>query len=202
MEILGAIIALGAVGAAFFYTIWPIMRPHTASDVLPDEESMRPLTNREVTRLLMEREQAYKNIMDIEFDKEMGKLSDEDYAQMMTPARARAVEVLRRLDTRGVKEGMAPVQMNERKAAEAAARLETKLPPAEIVAVEKPTSLDERLEAEILRYRKIVGKPQYESVDSSSDEQAKNMKPRFCASCGNALDEADNFCSACGRPLS
>ncbi len=68
----------------------------------------------------MEREQAYKNIMDIEFDKEMGKLSDEDYAQMMTPARAQAVEVLRCLDARGVKEGMTRLQMNEREAAQAA----------------------------------------------------------------------------------
>ena len=199
---MGSIIALGAVGAAFFYTIWPIMRPQAAQGVLPDEDSAQPLSNRELTRLLMEREQSYKNIMDIEFDKEMGKLSDEDYAQMMAPARAQAVEVLRRLDARGVKEGMVPLQMNEREATDAAARLETKRPSSEEVAVEKPSSLDERLEAEILRYRKNVGKSQDESADSSSDEQAKNMKPRFCASCGNAVDEADNFCAACGRRLS
>ncbi|MCY3825145.1 MAG: zinc ribbon domain-containing protein [Nitrospinae bacterium] len=202
MDILGAVIALGAVGAAFFYTIWPIMRPQTAQGVLPDEDSAQPLSNRELTRLLMEREQAYKNIMDIEFDKEMGKLSDEDYAQMMAPARAQAVEVLRRLDARGVKEGMAPVQVTEREAAQTAARLETEHPPPGKVAVEKPLSLDERLEAEILRYRKNVGKSQDESAVSSSDEQMKSMKPRFCASCGNAVDEADNFCSSCGRQLS
>lgn len=202
MEILGAIIALGAVGAAFFYTIWPIMRPQAAQGVLPDLDSAQPLSNRELTRLLMEREQAYKNIMDIEFDKEMGKLSDEDYAQMMAPARAQAVEVLRRLDARGVKEGMASLQMNEREAAEAAARIETKHTPSEKVAIEKPPSLDERLEAEILRYRKNVGESEDESAESPPDEQAKSMKPRFCASCGNAVDGADNYCSACGRQLS
>ena len=201
MEIVGSIIALGAVGAAFFYTIWPIMRPQAARGVLPDEDSAQPLSNRELTRLLMEREQAYKNIMDIEFDKEMGKLSDEDYAQMMAPARAQAVEVLRRLDARGVKEGMTPLQMNEREAAQTAARLETKRPPSEKIAVEKPPSLDGRLEAEILRYRQNLGKSQDESADSLSDEQAKSMTPRFCASCGNAVDEADNFCAACGRRL-
>lgn len=201
MEIVGSIIALGAVGAAFFYTIWPIMRPQAARGVLPDEDSAQPLSNRELTRLLMEREQAYKNIMDIEFDKEMGKLSDEDYAQMMAPARAQAVEVLRRLDARGVKEGTVPVQVNEREAAQAAARIERKHPPSEITAVEKPSSLDERLEAEILRYRKSASESQDESADSSSDEQEKSMTPRFCTSCGNAVDEADNFCAACGRRL-
>ncbi len=201
MEILGLIIACGAIGAAFFYTIWPIMRPQAASGVLPDAESARPLSSRELTRLLMEREQAYKNILDIEFDKEMGKLSDEDYNQMMKPARAQAVEVLRRLDARGVKEGMAPLQLNEREAAEAAARLEGKRPSSPEAAVEKPPSLDKRLEAEILRYRKNAGNPQEDLPDSPPDEQAKNIKPRFCASCGNTVDEADNFCAACGRGL-
>ena len=193
---------MGAVGAAFFYTIRPIMRPQTALGVLPDEDSAQPLSNRELTRLLMEREQAYKNIMDIEFDKEMGKLSDEDYTQMMSPARAQAVEVLRRLDARGVKEGMAPLQMNEREAAQTAARLDTKRPPSEKAAVEKPPTLDERLEAEILSYRKNLGKSGDEPADSSPDEQTKSMKSRFCVSCGNAVDEADNFCSSCGRRLS
>ena len=101
----------------------------------------------------MEREQSYKNILDIEFDKEMGKLSDEDYNQMMKPARAQAVEVLRRLDARGVKEGMAPLQLNEREAEEAAARIEGIRPSSPEAAVEKPPALDERLEAEILSYR-------------------------------------------------
>ena len=198
IEILGVIIVLGAVAAAFFYTIWPIMRPQAAEGVLPDEGSARPLSNRELTRLLMEREQAYRDIMDIEFDKEMGKLSDEDYAQMVVFARARAVEVLRRLDARGMKEGMVPVQMNEREADQVVARLERKHPPSETFAVEKPSSHDERLEAEILRYRKNVGKSPDKSDDSSSDDQATSMKPRFCTSCGNAVVEADNFCSACG----
>jgi len=201
MEMLGVIIACGAVGAAFFYTIWPIMRPKTAGGVLPDAENAHPLPDRDLTRLLMEREQAYKNIMDIEFDKEMGKLSDEDYAQMMTPARARAVEVLRRLDARGVEEGMTPVRMSEREAAQAAARLETKRPPSGKIAVEKPPSLDERLEAEILRYRKNADESQDEPTEPLPDEQTQSMKPRFCASCGNAVDGADNFCSACGRKL-
>ena len=201
MEILGLIIVCGAIGAAFFYTIWPIMRPHAASGVLPDEESARPLSSRELTRLLMEREQSYKNILDIEFDKEMGKLSDEDYNQMMKPARAQAVEVLRRLDARGVKEGMAPLQLNEREAEEAAARIEGIRPSSSEAAVEKPPALDERLEAEILSYRKQAEKAQDDSPDSAPDEQPKSINPRFCASCGNAADETDNFCSACGHQI-
>ncbi len=198
-EILGALITSGAVGVAFFYTILPLMRPETAKGVLPHEENAQPLSNRELTRLLMEREQAYKNILDIEFDREMGKLSDEDYAQMIASARARAVEVLRHLEARGVKEGMAPVQMTEREAAEAVARIDTASSASSKVVTGK--SLDERLEDEVLRYRKVVGESQDEFPDSSSGGQVKNVKPRFCASCGNTVEKADNFCSACGRKL-
>ncbi len=201
MEILGVVIACGAVGAAFMYTIWPIMRPHAASGVLPDEENARSLSNRELTRLLMEREQAYKNIMDIEFDREMGKLSEEDYSQMMTPARAQAMEVLRRLDARGVKEGMTPLQMNEREAVQAATQLEVKRPSSGKADVKVSPSLDKRLEVEILNFRKQAEKAQDDSPDSAPDEQSKSIQPRFCASCGIAVDETDNFCSACGHQV-
>ena len=198
MEILSLLVVGGAVGAAFLFTIWPIMRPGTASGVLPDEESAGPLSRREVARLLMDREQAYKNIMDIEFDREMGKLSDEDYAGMMAPARARAVEALRRLDARGVKEGMAPLKLNEREATRAAARLEGGR--AKDGVVEK--SFDERLEAEILGYRKSLGEPRsVSSEDASPAGRDEKTKPRFCASCGRAATEADNFCAACGHRL-
>ena len=198
MEILSLLVVGGAVGAAFLFTIWPIMRPGTASGVLPDEESAGPLSRREVARLLMDREQAYKNIMDIEFDREMGKLSDEDYAGMMAPARARAVEALRRLDARGVKEGMTPLKLNEREAAQAAARLEGGR--AKGGVAEK--SLDERLEAEILDYRKNLGEPRsVSSEDASPASRDEKTKPRFCASCGRAATEADNFCAACGHRL-
>ena len=198
MEILSLLAVGGAVGAAFLFTIWPIMRPGTASGVLPDEESAGPLSRREVARLLMDREQAYKNIMDIEFDREMGKLSDEDYAGMMAPARARAVEALRRLDARGVKEGMTPLKLDERGATRAAARLEGGR--AKGGVVEK--SLDERLEAEIRGYRKNPGEPRnVSSEDASPASRDEKTKPRFCASCGRAATEGDNFCAACGHRL-
>ncbi len=195
METLGLVIAIGAVGATFFYSIWPIMRPEAASGALPDEQSAQALSSRELTRMLLDRDRAYKNIMDIEFDKEMGKLSDKDYARMMGPARGRATEVLRRLDARGVKEGMAPLRLSEREAEQAAFRLKERRPLSEEKGLAE-SSLNERLEAEILRYRKRATGPGDYSV-SGTDEK----KTRVCASCAHVVDGADNFCAACGRPL-
>ncbi len=201
MEILTFLIVGGAIGGAFLYTVWPIARPQAAAGVLPDEEGAGPPSRRELARLLMDREQAYRNIMDIEFDREMGKLSDEDYAGMMAPARARAVEALRRLDARGVKEGMTPLRLNEREAAQAADRIEGG-PPLALRGGAVEQSLDERLEAEILQYRKAPDEAgRFSSGDAPPDDRDEKKKRRLCASCGRAATEADNFCAACGHRL-
>lgn len=192
METLGVLIAVGAVGAAFLHAVWPIMRPGAALGVLPDREEAGPRSARETARLLADRDQAYRNIVDIDFDREMGKLSEEDYAQMMAPARVRAVEVLRRLDARGVREGAAPPRAS---GAAAASRLGEKKPPSSQDAAQE--TLDARLEAEILRYRKTADAP-----PGAADAKSKSKsKSRFCASCGGSVDEADNFCAACGHKL-
>ncbi len=192
---LSLLVALISVGAAFLYALWPLLRPQTAHGVLPEEERAGPLSRREVARLLMEREQAYKNIMEVELDREMGKLSDEDYAEMMAPVRARAVEVLRRLEARGVGEGVAPLGLGEREAVRVASRIEGVSAPA---APESPAeeSIEERLEAEILRYRKTADSP-----TPTPPAGAEKAKARFCPGCGSGVEEADNFCAACGRKL-
>ncbi len=196
METLGLLIAVGAVGAAFLHAIWPIMRPGAALGVLPDGEDAGLRSSRETARLLVDRDQAYRNIVDIEFDREMGKLSEEDYAQMMAPARARAVEVLRRLDARGVRGGMAPPRATGSEAVEAAARTEEKKPPSAKDAAER--TLDARLEAEILRYRKTAADAPSGAAEAEAKSKSKSL---FCTGCGGRVDEADNFCAACGRRL-
>lgn len=52
--------------------------------------------------LLFEREAVLRAIRDLEFDRDMGKLSDEDFADLDGRSRARAIEILRQLDALGV----------------------------------------------------------------------------------------------------
>ncbi len=204
MDLLGIGIVGAAVAASFLYALWPLIKPPAEGALPPGEENGAEPSGREISQLFIERDRAYRDIREIEFDREMGKLSEEDFAQMIAPARAKALEVLRRLEARGVREGMVAVQLSEREAAEAADRVvasasRAEAPPA---AAPRQRTLDERLEEEILRYRKARRPPAGEAAAAPSRRGAEAPPPvRFCPSCGARAGEGHNFCSACGFQL-
>jgi len=205
VEILTTGIVGLTVASSFLYAVWPLVRPpEDAGSVLPDANG-RETREHEIARLLLERDQAYKSIMDIEFDRQMGKLSDEDFAQMMEGARARALEVLRKLEARGVEEGAVPVRIDEREAGLAAEQFAAGAEAAgEEDEEEESTedSLDARLEEEILAYRKVKpaeGAPKPAPRPAAKPRAASAA--RFCPSCGAKAGESHNFCAACGFKL-
>jgi hypothetical protein len=218
------ILTVGVVGAAvassFLYAIWPLLRPPEDGQGLLPGANGRETREHEVARLLLERDQAYKGILDLEFDRQMGKLSDEDFAQMMVSARGRALEVLRRLEAYGVEEGAAPLQLSEREAGREAGRLAAAAPAADVKEEEEAPdasgeqTLDARLEEEILAYRKVKPpeapsapeprpappKPKA-AVPAASPAAPEPALIRFCPSCGVKVGEDHNFCAACGFKL-
>lgn len=58
--------------------------------------------------LLFARESALAAIQDLQLDREMGKISDEDFALLDPRYRAEAIEVLRRLDALGLEDEREP----------------------------------------------------------------------------------------------
>ncbi len=52
----------------------------------------------ELQRLLVLKENAYATIKDIEFDYKTGKISDDDYQELMTKYKAEAVDILQKID--------------------------------------------------------------------------------------------------------
>lgn len=218
MEILTVGVVGAAVASSFLYAIWPLLRPPEDGQGLLPGANGRETREQEVARLLMERDQAYKGILDLEFDRQMGKLSDEDFAQMMGSARARALEVLRRLEARGVEEGAVPLQLNEREAGREAGRLAETAPEVEEEQPEDEAgqTLDARLEEEILAYRKVKPpeaplaptptpappKPKAAAVAPAAPPAAPEPALIcFCPSCGVKAGEDHNFCAACGFKL-
>ena len=81
---------------SFGYASWPLFHVAPSSD--DPSGGADALRESEVARLLSERENAYKQIAEIDLDRQMGKLSDEDYAEMMGAARERALGILRPAD--------------------------------------------------------------------------------------------------------
>ncbi len=157
METISLILVGLIVAVAFGYALWPLVRTSGASagGWAPDSQEGR--AKDEIARMFMEREQAYKNILEIDLDREMGKLSDEDYEEMIAHARGDALEILRRLESRGLKEGMAPAHVDVNEVEEIASRAAT----TKAGRTDSPAksdsgavkTLDDRLEEEILQHR-------------------------------------------------
>lgn len=79
------------VGLIAVLVAWPLLAAQT--------ESVQPLPAAEhIVRWEKQKAAAYAAIREAEFDKQMGKLTDEDYQFIRQKYEARAVEALARLD--------------------------------------------------------------------------------------------------------
>ncbi len=91
--VVGAVLAVACV----LLVALPFLRePRTRDDRLgrPDELEQRRLA------LAEERDRALAALKELEFDHRTGKVSDEDYRELVGPLRHRAAEALRALDLR------------------------------------------------------------------------------------------------------
>jgi hypothetical protein len=91
--VVGAVLAVACV----VLVALPFMRePQPQDDALarPDEAEQRRLA------LSEERDRALAALKELEFDHRTGKVSDDDYRELVGPLRRRAAEALRALDRR------------------------------------------------------------------------------------------------------
>jgi hypothetical protein len=91
--VVGAVLAVASV----VLVALPFMRePQPQDDALarPDESEQRRLA------LAEERDRALAALKELEFDHRTGKVSDDDYRELVGPLRRRAAEALQALDRR------------------------------------------------------------------------------------------------------
>ena len=89
---------VGLGWVSFALAAWQIGRAALAFDVAPDAELPEDVDATRRTELQQEKKILLKAIKEIEFDHEMGKIDDEDAAEITKTYRARAIEILRLLD--------------------------------------------------------------------------------------------------------
>ncbi len=82
---MGAALALLVTLAAFVFVAWPLVRRSRLAGM--DGES----------DLLMERDLAIEDLRELDFDHDLGNLSEEDHQRLREQSKRRAVAVLRRL---------------------------------------------------------------------------------------------------------
>jgi hypothetical protein len=140
---------------------------------LVSSEEDRAMTIGRRTREVLEREKmlALRAIKELEFDRAMGKVSEEDFKEMSTRLRARAARMMRQLDAG---DGYRSQIERELEARVADARL-------------KPSRYEDSDANTDDRRAKALAEPQ--------------AAERVCASCSTANDTDAKFCKNCGNRL-
>jgi hypothetical protein len=82
----------------------PFLREPAAED---DRLAHLPATEQERLRLVEERDRTLAALKELEFDHRTGKVSDDDYRELVGPLRHQAAEALRALEPRGAPGGRA-----------------------------------------------------------------------------------------------
>ena len=133
------------------------------------------------TRVALEREKmlALRSIKELEFDRAMGRLSDEDWKEMSGRLRVRAARLIRQLDA-GVGYREQIERELQKRIGESGARLtpsryEKEATPAAMASAEHDVDRDRR--------------------------SAKASAERRCAACDTANDSDAKFCKGCGAKL-
>jgi hypothetical protein len=97
----GAIIGLLIVLAVFAWALRPLFAQRRSRPRREAERGERTLED-----LLFEREAALVAIRDLQLDHSMGKMGDEDFADLNGDLRAQAIALMQELDALGVSGGM------------------------------------------------------------------------------------------------
>lgn len=132
--------------------------------------------------LIAQRDSTYDAIRDLDFDFQLGKLSQDDYTTLRDKYKARAAQVLQQLDALGNGNGK-----------DADADIEVQ------VAKLRRANTEADVEAQVARLRRA-------KTDSVEDEIARVRAARksgggFCSKCGTPHQAGDKFCAKCGNKL-
>ena len=177
-----AILFVFFLGACVF-SFWPLVRVSSTSL----EVNFSSEKNQKISRLMSERDNIYKNILEVRFDKAMKKLTEDDYSRLLNPLNEKALNVLRRLEALGVKEGDPIFDSKGRNG-----------------NLNEDENIRDRVEKEILGYRKSVADLEEKNISQNDDineEKNSTVGSTFCSTCEHLCKIVDKFCSNCGSEI-
>jgi len=137
------------------------------------------------TRVALEREKmlALRSIKELEFDRAMGRLSDEDWKEMSGRLRIRAARLIRQLDA-----GVGYRAQIER---ELQKRIEAK----------KDDTRQKPSHNEDAAARRRPSRDHDGAASLARDEDGETSAERLCSACDTANDADAKFCKGCGAKL-
>lgn len=179
------------VGAAVFVA-WPLLTARTRPEEFFGAEPSEPV----LQRLLFQRDTTYAAMKELEFDRAMGNLSEQDFQQLYERYKLKAVALLKRIDdakagklsARAAREDFEPQPRarQERRGSRAG---------------QSSVDLDVEQEIEAFRRKSREQAAGGKTLPRSAPRTAGAASPA-CPSCGRAVkDPGATFCSRCGASL-
>lgn len=176
------VIAASLVGLAVYRSLLPLVLPHTVH---------APTLIAGRTRAALEREKALvlRSIKELEFDRAMGKVGQGDFDEMSARLRARALGLMRQLDSGGGYRDEIERELRTRLARDAGQ--------AEIAGQAEVAGLKSRATVE------PFVSPTRETVPAVARDFSPAVTPdaAVCASCNTTNDADAKFCKNCGTKL-
>lgn len=170
--LLALLLSLGALA----YVLWPIV-----SQKMP----AMPVENDELADLLARKDRALRSIKELEFDHQVGKISDEDFQRFNFRLSRQAIALIQQVE----KLTPATNELDE--------ALETEITKLRQVQAKRRVSTDATDDAITVNG---TAKPAVvTSIPAAAGETAKS-KARFCTECGTKLEPSFKFCANCGAP--
>jgi hypothetical protein len=132
--------------------------------------------------LISQRDSSYDAIRDLDFDFQLGKLSQNDYAPLREKYKARAAETLKEIDALG----------GDGNSADTEAQIE-----AQVAQLRR--AKNDSIEAEVAQLRRA--KTDSVEVEIARVRAARKSSELRCANCGTPYQTGDQFCAKCGNKL-
>ncbi len=202
-----------------------------AYPLLKGEDDQATTTPNALDSLIAQRDSAYDAIRDLDFDYQMGKLSQADYEQLRDRYKARAAQALQKIDavagTAGAGERIEDevARLRQRKAAVTAegagtgAAADTGGPTDDVLAAQEERLRQWRASRRAARGDEQAKGAPVQTGESVEDEVARLRSGRRrgtqvvepapsgrsgnqkCANCGTPYHAGDRFCQKCGAKL-
>lgn len=154
--------------------------------------------------LIAQRESAYDALRDLDFDFQLGKLSQTDYAALRDKYKMRAAAALQQIDAAGKTDG-ADVDADA-KIEEQVARLRRTAPKEDAIEREvarlRAVKSADPIEDQVARLR-VARKSAVATENQVAPASAAtpSNQDAFCAKCGTPRRVGDQFCAKCGNKL-
>lgn len=183
---LGILVAAGGVLVGVIFILWSSVQGLTGEAELTLEEALSlaaPSAEEEEKRAVL------RTLKDLEYEKSVGKISDEDYAELVAKYTARAKELIQTVDAdTGDARTQVERLLSQRMSEEAAPPKESKQRKAKrekraTVDAADPSAADPS------------------AADSSAHTRKTASSNVECPECTTANDPDARFCKSCGTPL-